>query len=697
MQKLYSIAKTLSFLPIPARLRATLSPDTDIFPPHKAFLAFGMLAGLAFVIINPPFQAPDESAHWWRAIYIANGTIVAGPADVITTSYVTVVRRFHNDLKILIDKNRKLKKEHILSLLSTPLILYKKNPWPILSSDLYNPLPYIPQILTILICQHLSLSPIIISYLCRFSNLFTWLLLVYMAIRISPLFKWIFFLLSLMPMTLQQAASLSADSTVIGISFLNIAYILKLACDNSASRMSRMNYLLLATIVSVGALSKMNLAFTLILFTIPVHKFGNRYNYLSIIGLIIVSVFITAFLWNYSNSWAIATYKVRRIDIAPQANIRFLLCHPLDFCVLFFSTLCRFGNDYIIQFVGQLGWLNMELPHWLLWSYLALIGVVAISYPDNISLRRVQKIVIAIVFTISALLVFIYLWITEAPAGIEFIPGVQGRYFIAISPLFLLLVRMQGMSIPKHILSLAAIISVAATYCITLPALCTRYYGPVIVASISNKIDGCNETILLDRNTALSQCFVIDIPKIIRKSDYEGYLLYKIRTDEDRQLLNNLYLIDKNNDRYTLRENVTTQEKQRAQKILNTLHGFYSTVSKIDILLEPGGGRHVADVVLHLKKSLDSLDDSATSVLKGAPMQEAGWYTFEFHPVKLKIGRPYYIALDSPEAQSWNAVRICVSGSDTYRRGRLHINRKPAMATNPGCPMDIGFKIPIWF
>jgi len=678
-------------------LQTSVPLDTDIIPPHKAFLVCGLLAGLAFAILNPPFQVPDESAHWWRAIYIANGTIASGPDDTMTASYATVVSRFHKDLKILIDNDRKLKKEHILSLFGAPLIPSAKIPWMILSSDLYNPLPYLPQIPSILIGQCIGLSPIMISYLGRFSNLFAWLLLIYMAIRISPLFKWGFFLLALMPMTLHQAASLSADSTTIAISFFCIAYVLKLGCDGQVTVIARRDCLLLPAIVALAALSKMNVVFLILLFLIPKGKFRNGRAYLFTLSSVFAIVLIGSLSWSYWNSWALETYKNSRAVVVFRENMFFIFQHPIAFASLLLSTLCKNNSDYLLQFAGRLGWLNMELPHWLLYSYLALIGIVAISYSDDAFLSRMQKIVIAIAFAASFLMIFVYLWITEALKDITFIPGVQGRYFIAVSPLFFLLLRRRGMGIPKRMLSLAAIICVATTYCITLPALCARYYGPVVVASISNEIRGCGEAISLDHNTTISQSFIINIPKFIRKSDYEGYLLCKIRNDEDRQLLKSLYHADENNYIYALKENITAQEKQRAQTIFNTVRGFYSTVSKIDILLDPGDKSHVEDVVLHLKKSPDDPEDSATSMLKGTRVQGAGWYTFEFHPVRLKIGRPYSIVLDSPGAQSWNAVGLCASGGDTYRRGRLRINGKPAAVMGTVRPMDLGFRIPIWF
>ncbi|HQR46192.1 MAG TPA: DUF2142 domain-containing protein, partial [Thermoanaerobaculia bacterium] len=46
--------------------------------PAAIFLAVALPAGLLFAVLTPPFQVPDESAHFFRAFQMAEGTFRAG-------------------------------------------------------------------------------------------------------------------------------------------------------------------------------------------------------------------------------------------------------------------------------------------------------------------------------------------------------------------------------------------------------------------------------------------------------------------------------------------------------------------------------------------------------------------------------------------------------------------------------------------
>ena len=87
----------------------------------------------------------------------------------------------------------------------------------------YSPISYLASAFAITIGKILNFSPIILMYIGRLANLLVWLLFIYLAIRITPVHKWVLLILSLMPMTIFQGASLSADSFTMALSFLVIA------------------------------------------------------------------------------------------------------------------------------------------------------------------------------------------------------------------------------------------------------------------------------------------------------------------------------------------------------------------------------------------------------------------------------------------------------------------------------------------
>ena len=43
--------------------------------PEKAYLFLGLIFGILFLMITPPFQVPDEPQHFYRAFHVSEGNI----------------------------------------------------------------------------------------------------------------------------------------------------------------------------------------------------------------------------------------------------------------------------------------------------------------------------------------------------------------------------------------------------------------------------------------------------------------------------------------------------------------------------------------------------------------------------------------------------------------------------------------------
>jgi len=626
-----------------------------VITPGKAFLACGLLFGTIFVIINPPFQVADESAHWFRALYIANGAVVPAADDALPASYVRAPERFYSELRLLVGGDNRLKKEHILSLFGTPLRMEETVPFCIASADSYNPIPYLPQIPGIMIGQLINLSPLSISYTGRFLNLLAWLLLIYCAIRITPVLKWGFLLLSLMPMTLHQAASLSADSFLIALSFLCIAVVLKLACDNPESVMKRNEILLLSTILPLASLAKMNLSFLILLFMIPPARFGGRLRRLCIIWSIATITLGGTLLWNHLDAWGL------RAAIPRQDNWPFIIIHPLAFSKVLWASFGWDWKYWLVQFVGQLGWLNASLPRWLPCFYITVLLFVPAVSGDGALLSARQRVAAAGAFAISALSVFALMWVMGKGPEATSIPGVQGRYFIPFAPLLLLLLCNRRLTLSGRYLSLVAVLSVILTELVTVGTLLGRYYGPVVVGSIPAEPCDYRGNGRLDDGGVMMAFFSCDVPTAIRSADYDGYLLYKLADAGAKQFINNLYQKQDGEHYYRLRSNISEKERKRAMAILSTFSGFYSTVSKIEVRLSPGRSRRVRDVILDLKHRPDDVAPLATARVEGFRIREEAWYPFIFNPVMLRMGDNYRLTVRSPDAEPRDAAHVCLT------------------------------------
>lgn len=117
-----------------------------------------------------------------------------------------------------------------------------------------------------------NLPPLVLMYLARLANLIIWLLLAYLAIRITPAYKWVLLTLALVPMAVFEAASVSADGLTIVLSFLMIVYILKLA--RGKDNFVKTDFFVLVILGLLIALAKSIYILLFFLFLlIPVNKF----------------------------------------------------------------------------------------------------------------------------------------------------------------------------------------------------------------------------------------------------------------------------------------------------------------------------------------------------------------------------------------------------------------------------------------
>jgi len=152
--------------------------------------------------------------------------------------------------------------------------------------------------LMIFLGKLVNCSPIVLIYLGRLANLLMYIFIIFWAIKITPIQKWVFLLLALMPMTLYLAASLSADCFTIAISILTIAMFFKLAFDPGKTHVNNRDICILIALAILMALTKqIYLLLMFLFFIIPPDKFKNRRRMFLNFMLILVPTILIAVLW----------------------------------------------------------------------------------------------------------------------------------------------------------------------------------------------------------------------------------------------------------------------------------------------------------------------------------------------------------------------------------------------------------------
>lgn len=433
--------------------------------PQKVFLAIGLIFGIIFLILTPPFLAPDEWNHWKRAYFTSEGNLkvkripdarAAGvgamlPEEVLIVESLALLNLpyikdnikqlpkfeiYNQDEYLAV---RKFSKDNLLSLFRRPAA----QPVPFFSDRLfvrfpntayYSPHLYLPQAAGIALGRLLGLPIIALMYVGRFINLIVWLSLMYFAIRNTPVLKWLFLLYALTPTSLFQSSSLSPDSLTNALSILLLAVCLRYAYDEKEGKAKLAIIFTLALLVSV---SKLYFPLILLYLLVPKEKVGSGKKYWIMFFLLCILSAIAVLLWRY---YAQDIFVPLNPGASPDDQLYYILKHPIHYLSIIWNSLLDEGESYVITFVGRLGHYWHVLPMWLVVVHMSALMLVAlVDKSEDVIISAKDRALLLAVFLLGSMCVFTLQYLSWTTVGATIVDGVQGRYFIPVMlPFFLL-------------------------------------------------------------------------------------------------------------------------------------------------------------------------------------------------------------------------------------------------------------------
>ncbi|MDY6938517.1 MAG: DUF2142 domain-containing protein [Cyanobacteriota bacterium] len=458
--------------------------------PGSVFTIIGSIVGLLFIVLIPPFQSPDEYQHFYRSFQLSEGQIIAEYQEgdcygysnyfpdrpcaggTLPKSLLTTVRDVsREDLRFRPENKQQV--ADILAILDLPLNPNERVFIKFPTIVLYSPIPYLPQVMGILTAKVLGLSPLGMMYMGRLFNLLFWLSIGYLVIRISPIFKWGFASLLLMPMSVFQSASLSADVFAITISFLWLSFCLYCALiPDEINRKSKITLFILPLLLALTKQAYLPLIF--LFWLIPISKFENLKKYIYFFVSILLTCLVFSLTWyKLANQIYVPLFD----NVSLSGQLEFLVSHPFHLFWVVANSLTTFGLSYLSEFIGKLGWLDTPLPPLLVISYLLFLIVMALGSCDRpLTLSPIQKLICATIAILNFGLIITLFYLTLTPVGADKVIYIQGRYLIPLSPLVLLPLsnsKFNWIQNKSHVLSIGYLLMVETVTAIT---LLDRYY-----------------------------------------------------------------------------------------------------------------------------------------------------------------------------------------------------------------------------
>jgi uncharacterized membrane protein len=333
----------------------------------------------------------------------------------------------------------------------------------------YLPTLYVPQVLAAALGNLTGARPLITIYVGRLLSVLLFAFVVALAIRISPVAPLGLAIAGLLPMTLYLAASWSADTINNGLAFLFAALLF-----GAVSRRDAITRREVVALIGVGALlgtgKPPNCVMLLLLFAVPRERFTSMRQRLAVIACVSAAVIVCV-----AGSWIYAqrSSATLRSDVDGAQQMRHLTSSGTVLPRLIVNDLTTHGSDYLHQSIGRLGMLDLHLPSWLIWLELAALLLAAQSSTVQVTVQTRVLAGVAFLLALAGIQVALYLGWT--PPGSVTVEGVQGRYFIALLPLVLLMVSGTRLSKRPRLAWMLAAVPVLGT-AVSLYAILYRYF-----------------------------------------------------------------------------------------------------------------------------------------------------------------------------------------------------------------------------
>ena len=415
------------------------------FPLHRVFFFMALSLGMTYLLFIPLFTVPDEGTHINTAYYVSN--VLMGAEHTYGQVYMrgddAAYPRINAGFSRLLLRNYFLDITKGLSDESMYLVSGGTLPWYVMHQ-------YLIAGVGITVGRLLHMGALVTLLLGRFFNLLFYTACGTYAIKKMPQEgKYLLFIIALLPMSLQQAASYSYDCVVIALSFMIVSLsIFLLRQEESGKYKKEIVILIIACILFLPSKQFAYFALCLLPLLIPVKWYMrkkeitiNKKSKIICVGVMAALCLIVFVIERHKGKGMVTTgnyifwanedgYTVPYI----AANIR--VCTNV-----FIDTLCVKLHWYILGFIGIiLGQLELVANQTWAFVYMGLIFLTSFSMEKHqLLLEKKEKLCFVGAALITIACIFGGMWIGWTPLSSKYIEGVQGRYFIPVAfPLFIL-------------------------------------------------------------------------------------------------------------------------------------------------------------------------------------------------------------------------------------------------------------------
>lgn len=436
---------------------------------HWCYLVVGMVLGIIFMFVIPPYATPDEQTHISSAIYVSDKLMGYGNPVNENASFVARETEVNNGLNAYLSRNAY---DSFLQNMIAPLTDEGRSVIDT-SHELAAPFSmYLVPAIGITIGRILSFNGVMTLLLGTLFHVVFFVLMATYAIKKIPFGKMVLASVCLFPMTLQQISSFSYDNPLIAATLVVVALGIKWCyTEEKRTAFEYVMYLFSSLILLIGKSG----VYMFVIFLPFVYQFSKEkllhiwknYRIQTIfffIGTVFVffrnkifsvvsSIFLPAVDSNVGATVEASGGNTIAWLGAEGYTVGELVRHPIQLVKIFYNTFIVNIDWYPGTMFGtSLGWFQIAVP-WFLIIISIVIVLLATVKPQNESLllQRKDKLLLGTTSVISIVLCMLAMLLLWTPKTSGAILGVQGRYFLpSIIGCFLIL-RTDKIQVNKNI------------------------------------------------------------------------------------------------------------------------------------------------------------------------------------------------------------------------------------------------------
>lgn len=419
---------------------------------RRFFRYTALLAGLAFAFLLPPFQAPDEFNHFFRAYQVSEGgwSGVRTPdqrlGGVLPRSLDRVAAPFRH---LPFHFEGKTSRAEILKALQIPLNPADTAFLDFANTAIYPATAYLPQALVIAALRPFHCPPLWMLYAARIACLLCWIALTDAALALLPFGGRLFAALALLPASLALHASMNADIFTNGCCVLLTALLLRRAYPAVPHAVSHTLFAVFILSVLIALNKIVYVPLLLLLLLKKTNKPGQKQSNALIFSILVLLCGIVIAAWNGVAQRLFIPYDAynplyrdtQQLNqgVSPGAQWAYVLEHPLAFGQTLLVSYAKTLPAATVHVIGKFGWEKNYLP--LLLVGALLLGLLLLAAAEKTAARHLrlrQRGVLASSAGSMALAFGGLMYLLWNPVGAPFIHNLGGKYFIPVVPLLLL-------------------------------------------------------------------------------------------------------------------------------------------------------------------------------------------------------------------------------------------------------------------